>query len=387
MQNIEKLFTNNRTLQKKLKFENGVFHIIIKSEDGLFSGKQINYLIGIINGLHKKYGRHKYHIYIHLGEITFIDKLTYVFLEIICEYLINTYGHYVQIFMDVKITIGTEGINSSPLLLLNDTKSDKVRSFPEKFKFDLYRNHFRKVVNGVGKEKTNYLGELSEQVDNFLKYFGIDDDCRYEVGHVISELVGNVGEHAKSECLIDIDVASQYSKADENCVDNKYYGINIAIINFSNKILGDDIYNNIIKGDECELNERQKTIKKVFAKHKDLFDEKYLIDDFANISAFQTKVSGRPSFDETGGTGLTVLIKSLEEKSDTNKCYVISGNRCVNFYHELLEYDIDGWIGFNENKDFMNCKPREGVLNDCLINMPGTAYNFNFVMKGDLIYE
>ena len=84
---------------------------------------------------------------------------------------------------------------------------------------------------------------------------------------------------------------------------------------------------------------------------------------------------------------MTYFIKSLEEKSVKHRCYVISGTRCINFYEDMIEYDGGGWIGFNPENDYFNSIPGEDVVTECLIYMPGTAYNFNFIMKGEPVYE
>ena len=76
----------------------------------------------------------------------------------------------------------------------------------------------------------------------------------------------------------------------------------------------------------------------------------------------------------------------MEERSDAYRCYVVSGKRAVNFYKELLEYNDDKWIGFNQENDYISKIPSEIdennlVISESLMYMPGTAYNLNFVMK------
>lgn len=61
--------------------------------------------------------------------------------------------------------------------------------------------------------------------------------------------------------------------------------------------------------------------------------------------------------------------------------YVLSGRHCVIFKREFLEYDKEDWLGFNSERDFFGCVPSKGVLSECPIMFPGTAYNLNFVMK------
>ena len=38
---------------------------------------------------------------------------------------------------------------------------------------------------------------------------------------------------------------------------------------------------------------------------------------------------------------------------------------------------------FNDENDFLNRRPANGVFTQGTIYMPGTAYNLNFVIKGD----
>ncbi len=388
MKNLVLLFQKNNLCHIKPKIEKGIIRIQISSEDRPFSGIEIKKILNVVNSIHEYYKGTKIPIYFYFNEVTFIDKLTYIFVECICYYLIKVYNTRVQIFMRVEKDIGTEGIVSSPLLLLNETSNDKVKMFIEKFHKDTYGYHYRRVVDSHNKEGTNYLGDIYEEVDSFLKVFGIDNDCRDDVSLVVSELIGNSAEHANSDCLVDIDVTREYNKTTgKKLDDNYYYGLNIVIMNFSEKLLGNDIGNNILDCDKNGFSDRYKMIFDTFENHRSMFNEDYKEEDFRNITAFQKKISGRIAKFNTGGTGLAKFIKSLEERSEAYRCYVISGGRCINFYSKMLEYDEDGWIGFNCSHNYLSGIPGEDVTTDCFIYMPGTAYNFNFIMKGDKIFD
>lgn len=387
LKNLELLFEENGSRQNsRIILTGSILKIKIMSYYEMFSGEQINSIIEMVNSIHKQYKNLKIRVEFYLGKIKFIDKLTYVFLECICYYLIKVYGHPVQVYMEVVNDIRINGIHSSPLLLLNNTKVSSIEKFPNRFDFDIYGYHFRRVIHSAS-ENTNYLGNLYEEIDRFLKPFSIDDECRDEVALVVTELVGNACEHAESDCLVDIDVAPDFKKYEGAlCVDtNYYYGINIAVLNFSEKLLGDSIKENILYANESELFDRYLDVVAAYNYHRTKFCENYFEDDFCNITAFQSKISGRKEKFSTGGTGLPKLIKSLEDKSDTYRCYVISGKRCINFYRDVLEYNDNGWIGFNDEKNYISRIPREDIVSECLIYMPGTAYNFNFVMKGERI--
>lgn len=392
MNNLELLFSKNRIKPYKIKIEKDGIHIrVISGNNGIFSGIEIERLIATISTLPDSYVRMHMPINISISLSKFIDKLTYVFLESICYYVITHNKQPVQIFFTVQSDIATKGINSSPLLLLNATKKSSVEKYPLKFRFDIYGNHYRRVVKYKPSiETTNYLGDIYQEIDTFLIRFGIDADCRDEVALVVTELIGNSGEHGEADCLVDIDISPSFRKYDGETLadDNYYYGINIAVVNFSTKLLGDGVDQNVIQKDlEPFQSEKYQKVNEAFLSHRTKFDEYYKYEDFCNITTFQTRVSGRKENALTGGTGLTKLIKSLENRSDNYRCYVISGNRCVNFYKEYLEYTDDGWIGFNKSNNYLDERPDRGVVDICFIYMPGTAYNFNFIMKGEEISD
>ncbi len=355
-------------------FKNGC--IIYKNNNNLFDGTTIQDILFFINNLHNKYNRLNVPISFELGEITFKDKLTYIFLEIICFILIKNYRHKVYVNFKVNKIIVTNGISSSPLLLLGSGRKEHIEKFIKKYEFDIYHHHYRRVLTPEDM-KNEKLSIIMDDSVYFLNFFDIDSQCIDEISEVIIELIGNVSEHTFSNCLIDIDIAPNYTKQDE---EGTFYGINLVIVNFS-----ECLFNSLIKERFSPKSsfdyERYKKVKVAYTIHKDYFGDNYTEDDFFNIVAFQHKISGNINKNITGGTGLTKLICSLEKRSDAHNCYLISGERALWFLHELLEYNQDNWIGFNKEKDFLHHPPDSDVVNYDMIFMPGTAYNLNFVMK------
>lgn len=385
MENLELLFKRNPQRYNKICInKNCAIECEIVNYRWSWSGNEIRQMIAYVNSILIKYSKVKPPVHFVLRGRTFIDKLTYIFVECICLYLIE-HGFAVQIYMSVESDIGVEGIVSSPLLLLNNTKLKSVKLFPVKFNKDLYGNHFRKLIGSSEIEK-NIIGNIYTEVDSFLKPFNVSDEFRNKVSLTVAELVGNATEHAKTDCLIDIDVTTPYSKRGD-VADNEYYGVNIAVVNFSEKLLGDDIYKKLFDNFEEITSGRYKKVLEAYEYHKTLFNEQYGIEDFCNIATFQHKISGRADVpDGVGGTGLTKLIQALQIMSEAYRCYVISGKRCVNFDLALLEYDKDGWIGFNDVNSFTGAIPNDEVTTECFIDMPGTAYNLTFVTKGEKQY-
>ena len=371
-----------------LKYNAGKYHakirlckgcIIYKSNIKDFNGGVIRDILAFINAIHEKYKNVGIPILFEFGNIRFEDKLTYIFLEAICYILIKKYKHSVWINFGTTPQIFTEGIASSPLLLLK-TKEKKplkknLQKFISKYKFDIYGKHYRRVL-GYEEMQDEKLCRIMDEVRSFLKFSSVSEQCLDEITEVIIELIGNVSEHTVSECLIDIDVTSEYEKKEDVGL---FRGINLSVLNFSDQLLSEQIKHRILSSDN--LIGRYGQVKSAYQFHSQYFNDDYYEEDFYNIAAFQHKISGNIKKQITGGTGLTKLICSLEKRSDTHNCYVITGNRALFFRHELLEYNDDNWLGFNKEKDFLNHLPDQGVVGIDHIYMPGVAYNLNFAMK------
>ena len=379
LENIKKLFENNpRKSNPKINTKKVSAEFVCL--DNEFGAKQLMELISFINGLHTKYRNINMPIYICFKEVEIIDKLSYIILECICYSLMKDYRHAVAISWLPNNNILTQGVFSSPLALINNNVAKSCPKYLEKFQSEIYRYHFRKVIS-EDKTDTNYLGSLQQDVFNFLSTFYIEENYKDDIVEMIGEIVGNAIEHANSQCLLDIDVTTDHSKCVESEVqDGDFYGINIVILNFSDVLFGDKIKKRI-ENEELDTDDRYIVLKKAYNNHKKEFDEKYNYDDFCNMASIQHKISGATCKGKAGGRGLTTLIKSLQGKSDTDNCYLISGRRIIFFEKELLEYDSDEWLGLNIEHDFINCIPDENAIYECMIYFPGTAYNLNFVLK------
>lgn len=272
--------------------------------------------------------------------------------------------------------ISTEGFGSSLLLLLGTGKKEDIEKFKKKFEYDLYRNHYRKILSGLEEPESDFLCKLMSDINSFLKLYNVEAACSDDIAEVVVELVGNAIEHTKSDCLLDIDVAPEYIHKDTGEV---CQGINIVVLSYSDILLGDALKNKIHRNNS--LNGRYLQVEKARINHQKHFDDYYTEEDFFNIASFQHRISGSESKSVNGGTGLTKLICSLEKRSEAHNCYVVSGNRVVYFIHDLLEYDNNKWIGFNKTHDFINDIPADNVVVTCPVYIPGAAYNLNFVMK------
>ena len=305
LKNINKIFTSNKQSSSKLKIKKGT--IVFRSNDEYFSGKTISKIINFVNTVHKKYKNLNMPLEFSFGKVKIVDKLSYILFECICYSLMKDYNHRVYIYWKPEKDILTDGVFSSPLKLLNSGTEENLNKFLKSFKMEIYQHHFRRVINGEDKTDTNYLGNLLQELDTFLKYFSITEEYRDQISEVITELVGNACEHGNTDCLLDIDITNDHLKHVKNVPqEGSFYGINIAIVNFSDILLGDQIKNKI-DGDRLTM-DRYISLQEAYNYHKDYFSEDYVYDDFCNLSSLQDKISGRTHHRESGGTGLTKLI-------------------------------------------------------------------------------
>lgn len=306
-----------------------------------------------------------------------VDALTYIILECILYTLKFRYGYDV-IFKGGKFEpkAKTPGIKDSLVRCFKGEESD-WKELEKRYSKQHTGNHFRRIVDANEPEQISVL--LSE-LKTFFKPFQMNDEFGEKMASVVAELVDNACEHTFTDCLADIYVSEPvYQKKGSK---DFFYAISIVVLNFSEKCLGSDLKNKIIN-EEYVDSERYECVHKAYLNHQTFISKKpdYNEDDFFNITTFQHRISGRKNESKTGGKGLTELIKSLEDRAEAHSCYVISGKQGLWFEPGFLEYNEENWIGFNRENDYFNMAPDEEILNRVGIELPGTGYNFNLIVK------
>lgn len=332
-------------------------------------------LIRFVNSILTQYP-FKLPIIFDMGHIQLTDKLSYIVFECLCQYLIEDKGYKITVNMTADHFIHTDGIHSSPLLLLGNPLRRNLDKYTKSFKSEIYHNHYRKVLDSNMLSDYVLQCQIMDDIANFQKIYDVEAECREKITEVIVELMGNAFEYGGENCLIDFDIAPNYRKVNSS---QSFVGINIAILNFSTQWLGTSLQNSILSCNEKAG--RRAEVKIAYDNHRKFFDSTYIEDDFFNLAAFQHRVSSRNMSALTGGTGLTKLIESLQSKSDSDRCYVLSGKRKMEFRSEYLTYNTDGWLGFNLENDFISTKPDTSIFSSSPYVFPGTAYNLNFVLS------
>lgn len=381
MKNLEVLLRKNyKFIKKRIPMSKDGIHFITDAEE--FNGVVLVNLINFVGALRRQYKAKQIPIIFEFKtpNIEIRDKLVYVMFECLC-YSLKKEGRKVHILWEPKDMITTQGVFTSPLRLLSDTVYRDEKSYISKFEDDISLTHYRKLMK-VQNLKSNYLGRSIEDMAYSLKLLGLSESIIDKLSEVVEELVGNAGEHVASDCLVDIDVTTPHSRKGEledNA--NEYIGINVAIVSFSETLFGDGIKEKILTNTfEAQ---RYSDLNIVHDNHMVLVKDS--IDDyeeyFWNIAALQDKISGRRNLDSTGGTGLTVLINSLQNEAYGEYCYIMSGNKIIYFHKDYINFDENHWLTFNKQGNFFHQLPDEKLLWLSNVYLPGTAYNLNFVMK------
>lgn len=308
----------------------------------------------------------------------FVDKFSYVLLECYLEHILSAQALTVKIVWESEFNIFTSGMRHSPLQLLCDSNS---ADYSSSFRKSIGLFHYRKVFQPIDN-RDPALCVLLTDLSLLLKGMNVPEDQAYSIAEVAAELVGNALEHTNSDCFLDVDITRDYVKKDDP-KGTRYFGANLCVVNFSPTLLSSQIKQKICRDESLSRtgeSSRYWMLRKIYNYHKDFFDAVYGEEEFFLLSAFQDCISGRPKEYTTGGRGLPTLIESLEQQSEVDNCYVISGDRKMKFIKGLLEYDENHWIGMNQACNFNEYAPDPDVFSRIPFFFPGTAYNLNFVI-------
>ena len=347
----------------------------------------IHKILNFISAVHNRFRSVSVPLNINMGNLKAMDKLSILLFECIIYSLIVDYHHIVTLGFSMEHSIYTELIKFSPLRLLGNPTKENLQKYQNLFLKDMGLDHFRSVIAQDAAENGD-LSVVMTNVQMFLQHRSINPEYSKQLAEVVAELIGNATEHSHTSCLLDIDFSSEYRKRGLNGITrreekpNAYLGVSIAVISFS-KIAFEDGLRNKLAYNQGEDN-RYAHVCAAREQHQKYFSEDYNENDFLRIVAFQDRISGRIGETTSGGTGLTTLLKSLEQNSDSDCCYLLAGNRIMRFDKGLLDHDENGWIGFNNENDFFYSPPASHILATCPITLPGVAYNLNFVYKKEL---
>lgn len=160
------LKTNSILSRERILVKNGVIYCSIDCE--MFDHKLVKKVISIINNIHRQYGNCKIPISFDLGNIKILDKLSYILMECLSNCLITNYKQPIIISFNADFSIWTEGILSSPIMLLTTGRVSHIQKFCNKYRQEIYNNHYRRII--VKENDPYYLCKIMAEIDSFLKF-------------------------------------------------------------------------------------------------------------------------------------------------------------------------------------------------------------------------
>ena len=304
------------------------------------------------------------------------DEAVLILLEIITYYLLKNNLCNITYTFIVNVKLLGYGMLKENILFQYNTKKINRSNYIEKFEkgFELNFNHYRRICKNTNENREGiFLSQLLSEISTFLLPFDIEIEYADQLSEVIVEIIDNALNHSRSDCLLDIKVLH-----DEI---NKYTCLNVTTVSIGNILLSSKIKDYINNENKSKYSNKNMIVMKALNYHKTQFTEEYDLDSFALISAFQKYVTTRENSKNSGGTGLTTLIKQLREKSTKDYCYVLSGNDIIRFEDGYLDLTKDGLIGFNDNNDYINSIPSHRIVYKNEKKLNGVIYNLSFILN------
>lgn len=391
MNNINLLLSlqKSRRISNILSTKKGKKYFQFINRTNFLNDVVIKNIIDFLNTVRTK--RLKLPIILNIGKVTVADKLSYIVLECLVYEMLNL-GYSITVKFIPDSTIDTKGIEHSPLMVLNELssifytdKNNREAKFKKDFSY-ISRNtvKYRRLIS---PDSNSYLSKLTSDLILFLRnQFEFSDNYRrieyddvmvIKLANTIGELVGNAIEHGEGDCLLDIDITHNFTHLKK--LGRTFGAVNIAVLNFSGTNFGDKVKNKILNA-ELSKSERYQKIKVAYDTHQSYFNDKYNERHFWNLASIQDKISGRPDNYNNGGKGMTDLIKSIQNFTHEDYCYMMSGKEILKFKKELLKQDSEGFIGFNKNS-FLHSIPEITSLGISKVYLSGVAYNLNFILE------
>jgi two-component sensor histidine kinase len=386
------LLLNRQGLGRKsntLLTKNGKKYFQFKNKMNFLNDAVVKNIIEFLNSVKTK--KIKLPVFLDIGQVTVADKLSYIVLECLVYEMLNL-GYSVTVKFYPNSNIDTRGINNSPLRHLNECWSRF--SSNKNYRESKFRKEFNSITDGrkyrrmISPKSNSYLSKLTSSLILFLKnQFEFSESCRkieydeimvIKLANTIGELVGNATEHGEGDCLLDIDITHNFTHSKKQ--GRTFGAVNIALVNFSDTNFGDKVKKKILNTDLSKSIRYQKTKVAYDIHQQSYFNDNYNEEHFWNLASLQDKISGRPDNYNNGGKGMTDLIKSIQNFTHEDYCYMMSGKEILKFKKELLKQDSDGFIGFNKTS-FLQSGPETTTLAKSKVYLPGVAYNLNFILE------
>lgn len=377
---MERIFEN--TLVRDTQLNNRTYTIIIK--DDYFGGSSVEEIRRRFKFIIENCKIEKPQIHIRIHSKLISDNSTIVVFEVLLLQLILSIESSILIeFRKMnKLNISLNFLKSS---ILAHQIQEKDYAIVIKLNQDTFVGDFKKrtLIDGnyyrsfypKGQLDNRSSSKVKSNIKSFLLSLLNDKKVIKQISEVACELVGNVYDHANSDCILEVSV----NEVVNNTTNRQYKAINMTVLNFSKTILISHI-EDYFKSDKFTNKLVDESIKKAFDYHNKYFDSKYTKEHFYMISLFQKNFTTRINDYLTGGTGLTRLIESLTGRAYHKYSYVMTGNKII-FFTDKLRVSEGGFIGFNNNNNYFDEIPDPEIVDYSQFFLEGTLFNLSFIIE------
>ena len=366
MKNIELLLSTVNEINH-ISINGSTISIKTKS----LSGKEIYKILETIKWANNRFPRNRFTIAIKSNRFASSDVVSV--LEIIMLFLSINYPRLWKIdFKDQRLIKNNILYNNSLLAKYNNELLGA--SFAKDFNSKVLRlEHYRAIISlNDFLEDNKSVSAYCDDIFSYLKHTGISETLYCDLFEACSEVINNVFDHTETDCLVDI-------KCSTVVTGQKYFSINI--ISLSDVFIGTKLIE-LLKNNKINEYSGANIVLKAFDFHSKYFSQEYDLESFGFVCSFQNRVSTRGNSTQSGGTGLTTLIKKIHGKKTQEEyySYIISGKNMLNLKTDYLTVDSNGLIGVNDNNDFYSTIPSKEIIMKEERVFPGTIFSISLLL-------
>ena len=343
---------------------------VIYVKTKLLTGKEVYKIFESVKWANNKLPLGSFSIQIKSDRFSSSDILPT--LELLMFYLGSNYPNLWKITFLSQIIVKRNSLFLNSLLKDYNGKaigSGYVRHFNKKH----YQTNYLRLYISLDEflEDNKTVSAYCDDVFSFLKHTCLDEETCIDLFDVCSEVISNVFDHTESDCLIDI-------KFIDAAAEHKLLCINI--ISISNVYIGSKIVD-LLDSNQLTNYSGSDVVLNALQYHSSHFSEKYDKSSFGFVCAFQNRVSTRNNSKQSGGTGLTTLIKRIHgKKTEDSYCsYFLSGDNMLSLNTQYLIVNKEGLIGFNNSNNFYTDIPNPSIIIKEKQPFPGTIFSVNLL--------
>ena len=263
---------------------------------------------------------------------------------------------------------------------LGKNKDRRYALIKEKYLKEYYResysekNYLRYYVKKDRRD--NLINQILTDANWFFAINIQDKKYAINLAKAFTEMVDNV-RHADSDCIATIKFTDHLiTKKDGSHVKGYFlYVCDVSKISLFGT-LKQAILDNKLYGRTKDIIEQSYTF------HQNYFNkDDYSFDKYCLISVFQSTLTTSSSSGETGGKGLTDLIRAITDGSLIFNCYALSGDYVLYFKDELTVIDTNGNISFNNYGNYFTSIPSSTSFGKTAFYYPGTIFLLEIIVE------